>query len=147
MRARSHYPLLSLCFFRLIWKTKWLPRSLIDWDYSTFPLKPLNGIQRKLTGTKISTSSTKFAFFWPISKQKWPPWLILQKGSTLYSGARYVALWASCYTVLLTYCFVYHEVLIPQPCRMRQQRRRKLNLICNIFKVWKSKFSTKKWKT
>ena len=33
--------------------------------------------------------------FWPISKQKWPSWLILQKGSTLYSGARDVALWAS----------------------------------------------------
>ena len=34
--------------------------------------------------------------FWPISKQKGPPWQIRQKGSTLYSGARYVALWASC---------------------------------------------------
>ena len=83
-------------FFGLIGKTRWLPRSLIRWDYSIFPPKPLNEIQRKLTGTKISTSSTKFAFFWPISKQKWPPWLILQKGSTLYSGARDVALWASC---------------------------------------------------
>ena len=39
-------------------------------------------------------------FFWPISNQKWPPWLILQKGSTLYSGARYVALWASCYHLI-----------------------------------------------
>ena len=39
--------------------------------------------------------------FWPISKQKWPPWLSLQKGSTLYSGARYVALWASCLQTLV----------------------------------------------
>ena len=42
-------------------------------------------------------SSTKFVFFGLIRKQKWPPWLIPQKGGTLYSGARYVALWASCY--------------------------------------------------
>ena len=26
-----------------------------------------------------------------------PPWPILKKGGTLYSGARYVALWASCF--------------------------------------------------
>ena len=32
----------------------------------------------------------------PISKQNWPPWPICQKGGTLYSGACYVALWASC---------------------------------------------------
>ena len=38
--------------------------------------------------------------FLPISKQKWPPWLIRQKGSTLYSGARYVALWASCFNIV-----------------------------------------------
>ena len=33
-----------------------------------------------------------------MSKQKIPPWLICQKGGTLYSDARYVALWASCLT-------------------------------------------------
>ena len=36
--------------------------------------------------------------FLQISKQKWLPWPIRQKGSTLYSGGRYVALWASCYS-------------------------------------------------
>ena len=35
-------------------------------------------------------------FFGPIRKQKWPPWLTPKKGGTLYSGARYVALWAYC---------------------------------------------------
>ena len=47
-------------------------------------------------------SSTKFVFFGPIGKTKWPPWPIRQKGGTLYSGARYVALWASCLDV----CFI-----------------------------------------
>ena len=82
--------------FGLIGKTRWLPRPLIGWNIST-SLKPLNGIQRNLTESKISTSSTKFVFFWSISIQKLQPWLLCQKGCTLYSGARYVALWASCF--------------------------------------------------
>ena len=72
------------------------PGLWLDETFSTSPLKPLNRIQWNLTGSKISTSSTKFVFFGPISKQKCPPWPIPQKGGTLYSGARYVALWASC---------------------------------------------------
>ena len=50
-------------------------------------------------------SSTKFVFFGPIGKTRWPPWLIRQKGGTLYSGARYVALWASCYFPNSLYVF------------------------------------------
>ena len=36
-----------------------------DWlrHILTFPLKPLNGIQRNLTGSKILMSSTKFVIF------------------------------------------------------------------------------------
>ena len=34
------------------------------------PLKLLNGIQQNLTGSKISTSSTKFGFFGPIGKKQ-----------------------------------------------------------------------------
>ena len=45
--------------------------------FSTSPLKPLNGIQRNLTGRKISTSSTKFVFFGPIGKTRWPPWPLI----------------------------------------------------------------------
>ena len=41
------------------------------------PLKPLNGIQRNLTGSKILTSSTKFVFFGPIGKTRWPPWPLI----------------------------------------------------------------------
>ena len=37
----------------------------------------MNGIQRNLTGRKISTSSTKFVFFVPIRKTRWPPWPLI----------------------------------------------------------------------
>ena len=40
-------------------------------------LEPLNGIQQNLTGSKISTSSTKFVFFGPIRKTRWPPWPLI----------------------------------------------------------------------
>ena len=96
--------LYQVCVFRADQKKQdgrpglWLAE--IFW---TFPLKPLNGIQRNLTGSKISMSSTKFVFFGPISKQKCPPWSISQRGGTLYSGAQYVALWASCFFFLLSY--------------------------------------------
>ena len=68
--ARSQLSLPSLCFFEPIRKKTdgrhglWLAEA-----FSTFPLKPLNGIQWNLTGSKISTSSIKFVFFGPIGKQ------------------------------------------------------------------------------
>ena len=45
--------------------------------FSTSPLKSLNGIQRNLTGSKISTSSTKFVFFELIEKTRCPPWPLI----------------------------------------------------------------------
>ena len=95
--ARSQRPLPSLCFLGQSEKQDGRPGLWLAETFSTSPLKPLNGIQLNLTGSKISTSSTKFVFFGPISKQKCSLWLIPQKGGRLYSGARYVALWASCY--------------------------------------------------
>ena len=94
--ARSLRPLPSLCFSGRSEKQDGCPGLWLAETFSTSPLKPLKGIQRNLTGSKISTSSTKFVFFGPISKQKCLPWPIPKKGGTLYSGARYVALWASC---------------------------------------------------
>ena len=89
--------LYQVCVFRADRKNKMAAlASKLAETFSTSPLKPLNGIQQNLTGSKISTSSTKFVFFGPIGKTRWPPWPIRQKGGTLYSGARYVALWASC---------------------------------------------------
>ena len=40
--------------------------------FSRSPLKPLNRIQRNFTGSKISMSSTRFVFFGPIGKTRWP---------------------------------------------------------------------------
>ena len=94
--AISLRPLPILCFSGWSEKQDGRPGLWLAETFSTSFLKPLNGIQRNLTGSKISTSSTKFVFFGPISKQKCSPWLIPQKGGRLYSGARYVALWASC---------------------------------------------------
>ena len=71
--ARSQRPLPSLCFSGRSEKQNGRPGLWLADTFSTSPLKPLNGIQRNLTGSKISTSSTKFVLFVPIRKTKWPP--------------------------------------------------------------------------
>ena len=71
--ARSQRPLPSLCFSSRSEKQDGRPGLWLAETFSTSPLKPMNGIQRNLTGSKISTPSTKFVFFGPIGKTKWPP--------------------------------------------------------------------------
>ena len=68
--VNSYRPLRSLCFLGWLEKQDgcldlWLAETLL-----TSPLKPQNRIQRKLTGSKISTSSTRNSR-WP----SWPDWL------------------------------------------------------------------------
>ena len=75
--ARSQCPLPSLCFSDRSEKQDGRPGLWLAETFSTSPLKPLNGIQRNLTGSKISTSSTLFVFFGPIRKTRWPPWPLI----------------------------------------------------------------------
>ena len=75
--GRSQRPLPSLCFSGRSEKQDGRPGLWSAETFSTSPLKPLNGIQRNLTGSKISTSSTKFVFFGPIWKTRWPPWPLI----------------------------------------------------------------------
>ena len=98
--ARSQRPLPSLCFSGRSKKQDGRPGLWLADTFSTSPPTPVNGIKRNLTGSKISMSITKFVFFGLIRKTRWPPRPIHQKGGTLYSGARYVALWASCLSYL-----------------------------------------------
>ena len=75
--ARSQRPLPSLCFSGRSEKQDGRPGLWLAEIFSTSPLKPLNGIKKNLTGSKISTSSTKLVFFGPIGKTRWPPWPLI----------------------------------------------------------------------
>ena len=72
-KARSQPPLPSLCFSSQSEKQDGRPGLWLAETFSTSSLKPLHGIQRNLTGSKISTPSTKFVFFGSIWKTRWPP--------------------------------------------------------------------------
>ena len=75
--ARSQRPLPSLCFSGRSEKQDGRPGLWLAETFSTSSLKTQNGIQQNLTGSKISTSSTKFVFFGPIGKTRWPPWPLI----------------------------------------------------------------------
>ena len=75
--ARSQRPLPNLCFLDRLEKQDGRPGLWLAETFSTSPLKPLNGIQRNLTGSKISTSSSKFVFLGRSEKQDGRPGLWL----------------------------------------------------------------------
>ena len=91
--ARSQRPLPSLCFSGRSEKQDGRPGLWLAETFSTSSLKPLNGIQRNLTGSKISTSSTKFVFFGPIGKTRWPPWPLI--GWDIFDFSSETAEWNS----------------------------------------------------
>ena len=68
--ARYQCSLPSLCFSGRSEKQDGRPGLWLAETFSTSPLRPLNGIWRNLTESKISTSSTKFVFFWVNLKNK-----------------------------------------------------------------------------
>ena len=75
--ARSQRPLPSFCFSGQLEKQDGRPGLWLAETFSTSSLKQHNEIQRNLTGSKISVSSTKFVFFGPIGKTRWPPWPLI----------------------------------------------------------------------
>ena len=75
--ARSQRPLPRFCFSGRSEKQDGRPALWLAETFSTSPLKPLNGIEQNLTGSKISTSSTTFLFFGSIGKTRWPPWPLI----------------------------------------------------------------------
>ena len=75
--AWSQRPLPSLCFSSRSEKQDGRPGHWLAETFLTSPLNPLNGIQRNLTGSKISKPSTKYVFFGPIGKTRWPPWPLI----------------------------------------------------------------------
>ena len=75
--SRSKHPLPSLCFSGRSEKQDGRSGLWLAETFSTSPLKPLNQIQWNLIGSKISTPSTKFVFFGPIGKTRWPPWPLI----------------------------------------------------------------------
>ena len=91
--ARSQRPLQSLCFSGRSEKQDGRPGLWLAETFSTSSLKPLNGIQPNLTGSKISTSSTKFVFFGPIGKTRWPPWPLI--GWDIFDFSSETAEWNS----------------------------------------------------
>ena len=76
-KARSQRPLPSLCFSGQSEKQDGRPGLWLAETFSTSSLKPLNGIQQNLTGSKISMPSTNFVFFGSIGKTRWPPWPLI----------------------------------------------------------------------
>ena len=76
LESKQNYNVLyQVCVLRLIGKTRDPPGLWFDETCSTSPLKPLNKIQRNLTGSKITTSSTKFVFCGLVGKQDGRPGL------------------------------------------------------------------------
>ena len=94
--ARSKHTLPSLCFFGRSEKQDGRPGL---WLAETFRLLLWNCWTEFNETWQEARSQCPLPslYFSPFSKQRWPPRRIPQKGGTLYSGALYVALWASCY--------------------------------------------------
>ena len=76
--ARSKSPLPSFCFAGRSEKQDGRPGLWLAETFSTSLKKLLNGIQRNLTGSKLSMPSSTFVFFRPIGeKTKWLSWPLI----------------------------------------------------------------------
>ena len=86
----------KIVFFEPIGKTRWPPWRLIGWDIFNFCSETAERNSTKLDRKKDLNVLYQVCVFQADRKTKWPSCSIHQKGGTLYSGARHVALWASC---------------------------------------------------
>ena len=75
--ARSQRPLPSLCFSGRSEKQNGRPGLWLSETYFDFSSETAEWNSTKMTGSQISTPSTKFVFFGPIGKTKWPPWPVI----------------------------------------------------------------------
>ena len=77
-RQQDHNVLYQVCVFRADWKNK-MAAVASDWllHFRLLLWNRLMQIQRNLTVSKISMSFTKFVFFGPIGKTRWPPWPLI----------------------------------------------------------------------
>ena len=90
--------LYQVCVFRADWKNKiaalasdWLRHFRLLWNRWT-------EFNETWQEARSQCPLPSVCFSGRSKKKRWPPWPIRQKGGTLYSGARYVALWASCFS-------------------------------------------------
>ena len=97
MEAKSQHHLLSLCFSGWSEKQNGYPGLSLAEIIRLFLRNHWTEFNESWQEPRSQHPLPSLRFFLPISKQKWPLWLILQKGSTLYSGAHYVALWVACW--------------------------------------------------
>ena len=74
---------------------------MIGWDIFDFSSETAEQDSKKFDRKQDLNIFYQVVFsVWWVNK-KLPPWPICQKGGTLYSGAGYVALWASCLCIYL----------------------------------------------
>ena len=86
-------------FFEPIGKQDGHPGLLIGLDILDFSSETAERPATKLDRKKDLNVLYQVCAFWADRKNNMPPWPIRQKGGTLYSGAQYVALWASCFFI------------------------------------------------
>ena len=117
--ARSQRLLASLCFLGRSEEQDGRPGLWMAETFFTSPLKLLNRIQRNLSGSKISMSSTKFVFFRPIGKKKWPPWPLI--GLDVFDFSSETAEWNSMRVERKQDLYVPYKV-----CVFRAKRKNKM---------------------
>ena len=77
-------------------KTRWPPQPLIGWDTFDFFSETTEENSTKFDRKQDLNVLYQFCVFRANRKKRWLSWPNPHKGCTLYSGARYGTLWASC---------------------------------------------------